>query len=201
MSAGIAAVADLIVAVMLGPKWLAAVPVIQILGIAAVFHICSSNTAMVYVMMGKPQIAGLLSLGWIAVMVPLLIHLIGQFGIVGAAMGSAIGAALLFIASMLIVTRVLNLGFGRLAAIYWRPVLSTAAMWAGLALLRDVWPAGAEAGLPIVQLVAFIAFGAAVFVLAELALWHASGRPDTAERLVLNAANGGWRRIATQLSS
>ena len=188
---GIALVAGPLVAAAFGERWLAAVPVVRILGCAGVVAVFG-NIAMV--LLGthgalrpifQATVLGLLG------RFGLLLALLPRFGLTG-------GAAALAIA--MVAEQVLLTGFALrrfpLAArdvlgLVWRPLLAAGAMAALLAASLHVVASQSPADL----LPAMLA-GACAYVAVLGAAWLLAGRPAGPERDLLDAA----RRVARALT-
>ena len=192
-----------IVAVVLGPQWAAAVPVLKILGLGAAFRIGGLlNTPVTRALGALRRVtwrlalyAGLLLLGIAAA---------SRWGLHGVA-AAAVGA---FVASWLMMTQLALslLGLG------WRDLLRRLlpALWAGGCAASTLWPTALlarAAGLPAAAALAVEL--AACCGAAALGIWHAPrcARPRSAgwglARLPFDAMGrpGRWLHFAlTQLS-
>ena len=82
---GLATLADVVVPVILGPKWVAAVPLIRILGIAGAITTLETNIGAAYLALGRPEILTKLYGFYVALLVVLLVPFTYQWGVMGAA--------------------------------------------------------------------------------------------------------------------
>ncbi|MDQ2694771.1 MAG: oligosaccharide flippase family protein, partial [Pseudomonadota bacterium] len=173
---GIALLADPLVRVCLGDNWLAAIPIIQILGFAGVFRMFSANNGPVYLALGKPWIVTWLTVVNILAALPLMAYGIYLAGLYGAAWGILLGAVTRTAMNYFIVVSLLGVTWGTLARVLWRTIAATAALAIAIELLLSAWPQ--ETLLwSAAKLAAGAAGGGIVYLLAALGLWYLSGRP------------------------
>ncbi|MFO1028245.1 MAG: oligosaccharide flippase family protein [Acetobacteraceae bacterium] len=187
---GLSLVAAPLVALAFGPGWAAAVPVVQILSLSftiLVFGHLSEHLLSVHALLGR--LVGM-TLAGAAVRVALLAVLIPPFGLTGAATAAA-GGVLLDQAMRIHATmRRFHIAPTALLARLWRPVGATALMAAVL-----VWTGfGWTDNTGVVQLVAGVGIGGAVYAVALTGLWFAAGAPDGAEKDLLGVVG---RRTAS----
>lgn len=181
---GIFAVAGYLVPVALGPKWAAAVPLIQILAIFGAIELFHSSMCAVLIATGHPHAVVRGNLAFVLILTPLLIALVGHLGATGAAL-AVVGASILSTPVYLIAIRI-HAGISPTTVLraLARPFVASAAM---LAVLRTVMPVYApsmtvsEASL---LLLGAVVLGAILYALAATLLWFVAGRPQSVERLV-----------------
>lgn len=184
--AGIAAIAVLLVPLALGPNWLDAIPLIQILAFYGVVVALQTNTLYVYIALGEPRTASLLNALHVALLIPALIGLTTRAGAVGAAWACLIVAAITTPINVVVLMRRLDLHFRDLLGVLWRPLLASALMTAVvhaiLAALADVQ--ASDFGLLTLggHLALAIASGVASYAILLSLLWVACGRPPGIER-------------------
>ena len=183
---GLALVAEPLVRLMLGPQWMAAVPLVRIAAAAGAFtlfdHFCHIQL----------DAAGLVHIDFrgncvtATVRVALAVALVPAFGMAGAIWGLA--AAALFDQLVYLVIKKLVLPFRPVLLLrqVWRPAVATGAMaaavaWSGLARL----PAGADGLAAAQHLLAPALLGAVAYAGVLLLAWRLAGRPDGAEADIL----------------
>lgn len=191
--AGLALVAGPLVRLAFGERWLAAVPLVQMLGVAgclAAFGTIGSVLLRVHGRMGA--VLGI-TLAGAALRVALLLLLIPRFGLLGAGAAAALGLVFDHLLSLAITLRAFAVPPSALLGRLWRGVLATATMAGVLLWTGPVWQ---DAGGPALALPGGVALGALVYAAALLALWLAAGRPAGAEadllRLIANRPSA-WR--------
>ena len=176
--AGIAVLGDLLVRVILGPNWLEAIPLVKVLAFFGILAAVQTNNGYVFLSMGKPRIVTALSAAYLLVLLPLLIAVTHRWGPLGAAWGHLIAAVLMTPINYAVLMRQTLMKPAALLRVVWRPMVSTAVMYASVSLLlRTPWPDS-----DIARLLSCIVSGVLVFVIVDGLLWWLSGKPPGAER-------------------
>lgn len=182
MGIGVSLIAAPLIALAFGPTWADAAPVAMILAAACTTTLFGNVSGAL--LNAKAMLRTLFSVtaGAALLRVALLVVLVPLFGLVGAAL--AVGAAL--IAEQLVLValalRLTGVRPGTVLARIGRPAVATAAMaltlWGG-----GLGWAGAPAGAMSAfwDLLAAVALGATVFVVAIAAMWRLAGSPVGAE--------------------
>ncbi len=178
-AAGIALLAEPIVSVLLGARWLEAVPLIEALALYGAIRTVSTTTGPVFLALGRVRIEPLLLAVYLLLLVPLLLLLVSRQGVQGAAFALTVCAGLQLVLALVIASRLLGLRPARLLGATWRTVVATGVM--AVAVL----PITTAIDPPALRLLAGIAVGGTVFLVTHAALWWAAGRPAGAERTML----------------
>lgn len=190
---GLALIAGPLVQLAFGARWMAAVPLVRLLGVAGclvAFGTIGSVLLRVYGRMGR--VLAIIAAGAL-VRAGLLLVLIPRYGLLGA--GEAVAAGMVFDHLLYLVVTLWNFAIPPVALLQrlWRSVLATLAM---AAVLLGVGLGGTNAVHPAWTLLEGLGIGVAVYVVVLLALWLLAGRPAGAERDVLAAL----RRLTARLS-
>ena len=182
---GIAVLAEPIVQVVLGPRWMAAVPLIQVLGVTGAINAMETNIGSVYLALGRPAILSALFGFYVALIMLLLAVFTGMWGALGAAWACLLAAVLNIPVYYTAMMKTLDLRLAEFLAVLWRPLLASAGMYALLA-------AGINQGgilwgeVPIIVLLAggvmlgVTAYGGMIWF-----LWMLAGRPGSAAEAVI----------------
>ena len=181
---GIALVSDLAIPLLLGEKWVGAVPLVELLALVGLLSSLHSNTGVAYIALGKPYIHVCLQSVAALLLFPLVFALTPEMGILGVAYAYLIANGTTFVANIFIASRLLKIAIWRLGAAIIRPLISAVLMYVAVTWLKEQ----SFATSLLLELVLAAAFGALVFVVAELAFWSAVGRPAGAEQFVLDKA-------------
>jgi O-antigen/teichoic acid export membrane protein len=171
-AAGIYSVAEYLVPVVLGKKWLAAVPLIQILGIFGAIELFHSSICTVLIARGFPATVAKSQVCFVVILLILLLVLVGPYGASGAAF-AVVGASILSTPAYLFAVRIhTGIGLATFARAILRPLLASVAM---ALVLHYSMPAYAPT-MTVIEatglLLISVVFGALVYVVA-VALWHA----------------------------
>jgi O-antigen/teichoic acid export membrane protein len=187
---GLAAVAPLVVAVLLGPQWHEVGPLISLLafhGLTDVFLRTAASRPDVFVKIYALQVCFLL---------PLSFWLTREYGVQGAVVATVATALVLLPLNATLVARAIGVTARQLLATAWRPLLATAIMYGVTVLAQPaIDTAALTAGRALMQLALFVPLGAATYIVAELSIWSLCGRPSGAETTLLALAAGYWRRM------
>ena len=196
---GLALVADPLVRVTLGDKWLAVIPLLQILAVQGAVRLGGSLTIAALLAVGRPKLTTLIAVTTAAVQTPLLIVGALTGGVMGMAIASGVAAAINLVISLAVSLTALKISSPALLGAVWRTGVATLCM-SGAAW---GWIEGfaATAGLgdyPLLELFSGAAVGAIAYVAVHLLLWRLQGRVHGAERIILDAVMPGlgrhWRR-------
>ena len=197
-SFGLAAVAELAVHVLLGPKWAASVPLVSVLAFYGALTALDSNSYPAYLVLGRPSIASALAATRVAILLPALIVLTSMFGALGAAWSMLAIGCVLTPAGLLILFRLLQIRLRDFAAILWRPAASAIGMFV---VARELLPdhiATLSWRVSALQLVLIIAAGALTYLGLLLLLWRLAGGRGQLEQQIVQRLRVllPWRRRA-----
>jgi O-antigen/teichoic acid export membrane protein len=193
---GLAAVAPLVVAVLLGPQWQAAGLLVTLLAFQGLTNVFLGTTHAAVLAVGKPAVFAKIYFFQACLLLPLSFWLTRRYGLQGTAIAAVGTAMLLLPVNVTLVMRTLGVSAGQLLVRVWRPLLSAAVMY-GVTL----W---AQPELDVTTLTeshavwllfVYVALGAIVYVAVVLALWTLSGRPTGAESVFLEQLAARWRRV------
>lgn len=185
MAAGIGLIADPMVRVTLGDKWIDAIPIVHILAIYAVLNVCSANIWPMYLALGKPELfARVMGISAIIV-VPLLFVGTSLFGIFGAAW--ALTAAVFFQVTINIrlSSRLLNISFLTILRATWRSFVAAFTMASSVVGLQYYWPPTYAFGENFLLLIVCVISGAMVYIYSHWVFWRLCGSPDGVETIAI----------------
>ena len=192
-AAGIFSLSHLIVPVALGPKWLSAIPVMQILAFNGALLMMHSSIAALLIGTGHVKQVAASNAAFVVILLVSLLLLTPKYGINGAALACVATA----LATTPIYLAVLRSQLGLPARIFLdaliRPILGAAAMSGVLALVVPAQVPSAS-WAAIAWLLGGVALGVVTYVLAIGAMWWGAGRPNGAELMVIERAAGELRR-------
>ena len=185
---GIGVVAGPLVRLLLGDKWLDAIPLIEILMVFGVFSTIAANTWPVFLALGRPAINMTLGLVTLVIFVPAVLIGGARWGLPGVVWAVTLGEGITLILAIGVVKRLLEIRWILLAASLWRPVLAVGAMAAAVIGFRGVQSFGDSVPGLFAQLVGSVGGGAVVYIAVVWVLWRISGARDgTAERHLIDA--------------
>ncbi len=190
---GICVLAEPLVRAVLGTKWEAAIPLVQMLSVFGVLRASTSNCGAVFLALGIPRVLTYLTLLFLAIMLPAFWIWVPMYGAAGAAKGLVVAASIQMPVVFAIVARSIGLGLPALLSVAWRPLLAAALMAAAIETLRG--HLAAEQAGDLMLLSVLVPFGVAVYTAGVFALWSVVGRPAGGEALFLDAGRMLVKRI------
>ncbi|MDW8259909.1 MAG: oligosaccharide flippase family protein [Gammaproteobacteria bacterium] len=185
-SVGLALVADVAVPILLGYSWLATIPVIKVLAVAGIPMALQINNWSVMLAIRRPDLWVQISIVHVATLLCAIYFLSPLVGALGGAWAQLIAGLVSLPISYATINRLVGLSLPAILGAIWRPLVAATAMYFAVSPLS----LGAQAAsLPVpalaANLVAMIVSGAATYGAALLVLWLFAGRPDSAEKMVL----------------
>jgi len=183
---GLACIADPIVNVFLGPKWLSTIPLIQVLAINGVLTAILSCSGYVYVAIGKPRNVTLLLAAHVSLAVPMIAWGASYAGIGAVAWALLCASLLVFPLNYLLLSAALKVTAADLLKVLWRPTVGAAVMaaliiWANRLGGFQIDIAGEISGLLVLVIYGAVAYGIVIAV-----LWRLSSSPAGAEAFLLD---------------
>ena len=198
---GLSMVADPLVRLALGERWLLVVPVIQVLSLSC--GVAPFGNLAFMVLRTHGYFATICATGFSALllkvaMIRTLLHL---YGLPGAAGGTAASTAFESLTLLALVVLTQRLPVGPLIAGCWRVVAACAVMAGTLWQAGLAWTGGSETfAASASRLLGTAALGVLVYVATLGALWAAQGQPDGAEADMLGTLLRLSRRIRRNLA-
>ena len=178
---GVALVAGDFVQVVLGPKWLAVVPLMRVLAIAGGLFAIMQNGIPVLTAIGHERLAAQLTVSR-AVSLLLAVGAAAFFGDAMAIAYARVAITLVFIPGIfLTLARVLPITLGDMLARIWRPVAAGCVMAVCVLAVHAAAP-----DIPALRLAIDVATGAAAYTGATLLLWGLAGLPAGPEAAAVN---------------
>lgn len=180
LGVGMSFVAEPVALLLLGEKWIAAIPFIAIFAISGAIRV--SVGALSTYLMVKGDSKFLAHATWIeffafliaaAVLTPI-------YGLIGLAEARLISSCVNWITYVIAVKRSHQIRYRDLLGVIWRPLIGVAVM--AVALISFLYP-----DLPLVFVLGMqIATGAISYMFVVFVVWLVMGRPDGLESMVIN---------------
>jgi O-antigen/teichoic acid export membrane protein len=196
-AAGICAVAPHLVPVLLGPQWLDAVALMQVLSIAGGLIALHSPICALIIATGRPGRVAACHAFFVVVLITGLVLLVPKWASIGAAWAVLSAAALATPAYLFQLRRSVGYRLRDLLGVLIRPLLASLVM---VFIIRMLVPPPAPVSdvlSNILLLLGAVAIGVVSYVLALGLLWLASGRPSGVE----SSATEYLRLAAARLST
>lgn len=175
---------------VLGPKWVAAAPIVQWLALTLVIPLFSAPMGPLAMSLGRTHVFFRQSVVELALRLPITLLLSWRFGVPGLIVARLLTSIINTTTSMHYVRAMIGLGWARQLAIGARPLAGGAAMAAVLLALRPWLAAHDEPALAVGTAAAGL-LGLAAYAGASVLAWRVAGRPDGAESAAA-AWIGAW---------
>lgn len=178
---GLAMVANEAVIVLLGEKWLPAVPFVQVLALVGAIQAITTSGGYVLITLGRMSQVALIAWGQIGLFV------LGAFAAMPqadagnialirlATVGAGLGVVLWFLMRALP-----NIGLRNIIGTISRPLLAVGAMAGVLYEVNAMLALG-----PLPMLITKVVLGASAYIAAIVTLWRIAGKPDGSESYAL----------------
>lgn len=187
VSIGLVCVADLAVQVLLGTKWMAAVPMLQLFVVCGLTSALQSNLILVIVALGKPKANTIRSAGMLVLYLPAMIWGSLHYGAIGATWVHLVMSVIALIPLHIVFFRLTGMSRRRYFMTLWRPGLAASFMAIAIFTVRSGLESYQDTVPSLVLLLIYVITGALAYASFLLALWQLSGRPaQSAESVILN---------------
>ena len=181
---GMAMLARYIVPIVLGPKWVASIPLMQFLAVFATMRAVYGSAGNLLVVLGRTRLLAGLTVLQLVILSGAAVAGMSVGGVTGVAVAKLPAGLIFFLALFYALTRVSTITAREIASRILRPALATIAMSGILALYLSVAPANRYWALAI-----GVSIGIAVYASALHLLWRLSGRPNGVESILLDLAS------------
>jgi PST family polysaccharide transporter len=176
---GLSALAHLIVPVLLGSKWLDAIPFLQALALYGVTRAVTALSTSAFFSSGRADLLAKFAMINLATRIVVLTIAIVYFGAIGLAWGVVLGGALAVVTLMVIQHRVGILDAKLLMLRTWRIAAAATVMLLAVDALESLM---SSLEYPeSIRLAAGVLTGVMVFLSTVAVLWHLSGRTEGPE--------------------
>ncbi len=167
-----------LVAVLLGPQWKNAVPVVAILALSGSVRACGALNGSVFIAMGHPKTTAIIGSIRLFMLIPLLLWFISNEGIVGAAKSHLIVSLLMFFPIFILLCQRMQESILNIIYIMFRPLLGSICMIVAahffILPLVDSFP-------HISRLLWLLLSSVAVYILTIGIAWWITGNDESAE--------------------
>ena len=198
--AGFAVTAPFMVLLILGPKWVEAVQLIQILAFFGITQVLQSNAYSAFIALGKPEVFVKINMIHVAFLLSALTSFTWVWGLHGAAWAYVGTAIVMLPVNFVFITRYLEVSAADFFGHLWRPLAAAALMYIGVRVLGPDLPQGLiPSAQAATSLLASVVLGVGLYILGTLLLWQLSGRPEGAETTALQQLRALWTRARLKL--
>lgn len=183
------ALAEPLVMVAFGEKWLPAIPVVQFLAICSIGRSIQNVNALA---MATAHTKALFFRDFRAFLVRWPLVLAGLFlggddpfeRLVGALAGQMVGAAINSLWNIQLIAKISPVSVRDHLSFVWRPMLAAISMGLIVALAHSLIPSGEDFIYRVVRLAGLMGLGAAIYIFTLFAIWIFTGRSENVEKEV-----------------
>lgn len=177
--------AEPIVRIVVGEKWIVAAPILQWLCIVSLIGLPTTIMPSLVMVLDKTRYVALRMFAEFAVRAPVTVVGVVMFGLEGALAARVIAAVVAYLVCLVIMQRLIGVSIGAQLYAFVRPLVACLPMVGFLLLVQPVLVA-IPLGLELVVVVGFCSIGAlALFWVFSLLLWQAVGRPAGLEAIIV----------------
>ena len=182
---GISASAEILIPLLLGNKWLDAIPVVHFVALAGAIGALTTNNNAVYMAMGLPRLTTILLAFRLMFLIPGILIGSTVAGVVGVAQAYLTVEATMLFASLAIILNTLKLSLKEYVGVVYRPVVGSAIMYVFLTVVLVPHLETRSQAPVVIDGVVTIILGAIIYVASVGVLWASVGRPIGAESTAL----------------
>lgn len=195
---GVSATSQYIIPIILGEHWDDAIIPLSILATAFAVTALSSNAGYIYLAVGKPKIGFFASLLKVIILIPLLLLLTSQKGIVGAAISYLIIAAIMPMIHYIMISKLLCMKIWKIFSVQYRPVISSMVMY--MVLKFDICQSFLDAQSNVlISMIMAVVIGVVTYTFL-IAIFWAFGKcaDDTPEKRLVLLVRSALKKENTQ---
>jgi len=200
MGAGISVLAEPLVRLLLGDRWLESIPLVRTLALYGILRAAQAGTGDAYLALGAPRVVALINFSHLVIGWPLMLALLPRSGLEGAVWAVLLASSFAVGLNFTLVVRILGVRLSDLARCFWRPAAAGSVMYAAVWATMQVWAPSGRVDLLVVQTAVYVGVGVATYAGALLILWIVSGRPEGGERMFLRWCSSQLAARATKRS-
>lgn len=191
---GIAATSELLVMVLLGPRWMTVAELLGPLAISCAVLGIMSQISYVYLALGRPRISALVSVFGVITLVSFSIILIPTNGLSGVIVAYPLMAAAVAVGHFFCLRQNLpEFLFSDWITVFWRPVFAATAMYVSVRTTKEWLAPVHDSVAGVLPLTALITLGVVVYGISLIFLWRIAGSLDGPESLVFEKIKTLWR--------
>jgi O-antigen/teichoic acid export membrane protein len=185
-AAGIASLAPFIVPTLLGTKWLAGVPLMQILALNGSLMFIHSSICAMLIANGHPDRVTKTNGLYLVMLLALFGVLIPAYGLPGAAFAVLAASILTTPVFLFQARRSIGVPASLFLGVMVRPLTAALVMAGAVRWLLPDWSPALHLVASVAWMIGGIALGVTAYTIVILALWFAAGRPGGAERVLVD---------------
>jgi len=187
---GLCVLSEPAVLILLGDRWTAAIPLIQLLAINGILSVMLSTGHHVNLAVGMSRSTSLILALHVVLSIPMMLVFVPARGAVGAALALLIASIAVAPFNLFLLGKAIVFRARDVFTMLWRPVLGSLAMSAGVLWLRDSLPQPSGLSTQIANAGLLVCIGAVLYGVVVAAAWSLRRDPDSPEAWLLQRMRG-----------
>jgi len=185
---GMSLLAEPLVLVLFGEKWMQVAPLITILSLNGVLTVLLSTAHHVNLSVGMSRSSSLVLAAHSGMTIPLMLWWVPSYGTQGAVVAMLVASVVTAPLNFYLLGKAIEFGRHELVGLLWRPGAGSLAMIGAVVAIKAYWPVPSSL-LGQIAYVAFVSLcGALVYAASVFLIWRRRRDPDSAETWILDRA-------------
>jgi len=185
---GLSLIAEPLVLILLGEKWMQVAPLIKILSLNGVLAVLLSTAHHVNLAVGMSRSSSLVLAVHSGITIPLMLWWVPSYGSQGAVVAMLAASVVTAPLNFYLLGKAIEFGRRELVGFLWRPGAGSLVMIGAVVAIQGYWPVPSSL-LGQIAYVAFVSFcGALVYAASVFSLWRLRSDPGSAEVWILDRA-------------
>ena len=197
---GFALVAERLVPLAMGEKWIPSIIVIQLLSSVFALQTIGSLAQPLALALGHTKTLFRRDIQLFFIRLPIIVGGLLLGGLVGVLVARVISGLIAIGFNVSIVKSMIGQSIVKQLTNSWRSILSVALMAVGVEVTSMLMPVSTEWFTQLLQVSALVAVGGLIYLGGGLLIWRAAGKPEGPEAISLDWANKGQRAVRTRLA-
>jgi len=185
-SIGLSLLADPLVLILLGPKWMDVIPLLQIVSINGMLAVLLSTAHYVTLAVGMSRSTSLVMGAHACVSIPLMLWWVPRYGALGATLATLTASTVTAPLYVRLLGRAIAFGRHELLEILWRPAAGSLLMIGAVLCIKAWWAVPSSSSGQIGYVAFASGAGALVYTVTRLVTWWPRRDPESAETWMLD---------------
>ena len=185
---GVSLLAEPLVLVVLGAKWQAAIPLVQVLGLNGILTVLLSSAHYVNLAVGMARSTSLVLAAHSAITIPLMLWSVPDHGAQGAVVAMLVASLLTAPFNYYLIGKAIEFGWPELKGLLWRPFVGAIVMTGVIFTIQQQWPLPSGTPMLLAYAVVLATIGALTYGATVYLLWRRGSDPASGEAWMLERA-------------
>lgn len=195
MGIGVAVIADPLIRLAIGEKWVPAIFILQALAAIFALQTLGSQVQALAMAQGETRLLFVRSTQMLLIRLPLIVGGMFLFGLKGLVIGRVISGLVQILVDMTLVRRLTALSLGRQLGANVRALVSAAGMAAAVLSAQQMLPQPHSTDGLVIELAVLTSTGLIAYIALMLVSWLIAGRPPGPEQEVIAIVRQAFLRV------